>query len=139
MIEKLCTKCKTKKSEEEFSWRLGKRRSRCKRCELDDQKARYKKDPQKALKNTYAIRDRNRQFIWDFYSTHPCMDCGESDPIVLDLDHVRGQKVANVSQLVHNTRSLNAIKEEIAKCEVVCANCHRRRTAKQQDWFMGIT
>ena len=135
---KQCTKCEEKKPDEEFSWRLGKRRSRCKRCELEAQKARYKADPSKQLEVVNNIRKRNRQFIWNYYSQNPCVDCGENDPIVLELDHVRGEKKAGVSQLVHNTRSLAVIKTEIAKCDVVCANCHRRRTAKTQEWYTGM-
>jgi hypothetical protein len=85
-----------------------------------------------------ASRLRNRQYLWDYYLTHPCEDCGEDDPVVLELDHIRGEKVAGVSQLVHNTRSIATIQREIDKCEVVCANCHRRRTATSQDWYAGI-
>jgi len=61
---------------------------------------------------------------------HPCADCGESDIVVLEFDHQR-DKVADVSLLARDGYSLDKIKREIDKCEVVCANCHRRRTAKQ--------
>lgn len=88
---------------------------------------------------TYRIRDRNRQYLWDYYSTHPCVDCGETDPVVLEADHVRGVKKYNVGAMAHSTRSLRAIDEELAKCDVVCANCHRRRTAVQQGWYDGVT
>lgn len=94
--------------------------------------------PSPSLTKTYAIRDRNRQYVWNYYQSHPCVDCNESDPRVLELDHVRGKKVAGVSQLVHNTTSLKRIDEEIAKCEVVCANCHRIRTCDTQGWYSGI-
>jgi len=66
--------------------------------------------------------------VWDYKSTHPCVDCGESDPIVLDFDHVRDQKVAAVGRLVGSGAKLQRIVDEIAKCEVRCANCHRRVT-----------
>lgn len=59
----------------------------------------------------------------------PCADCGVSYPaVVMDFDHVRGTKEANVSQLVRRA-SWARIEAEIAKCEVVCANCHRLRSA----------
>ena len=56
-----------------------------------------------------------------------CMDCGETNPIVLDFDHLHNKKY-NVSRMIHDGFSWAAIKKEIAKCEVVCANCHRIRT-----------
>jgi hypothetical protein len=62
----------------------------------------------------------------------PCMDCGGSFPhYVMDLDHVRGVKRACVSRMVTAEQySLADIIAEIAKCDPVCANCHRERTHK---------
>lgn len=63
---------------------------------------------------------------------HPCMDCGEADPIVLEFDHKADSiKVESVTQMVMNNASWERITAEIEKCEVRCANCHRRRTAAQ--------
>lgn len=57
----------------------------------------------------------------------PCMDCGGSfPPECMDFDHVRGEKVINVGLLVEDTTGKREI--EIAKCDLVCANCHRIRT-----------
>jgi hypothetical protein len=56
-----------------------------------------------------------------------CADCGLTNPIVLDFDHLKDKKY-NVSRMIHDGFSWAAIKKEIAKCEVVCANCHRIRT-----------
>ena len=56
-----------------------------------------------------------------------CVDCGEDNHIVLDFDHLRDKKY-NISRMIHDGFSWAAIKKEIAKCEVVCANCHRVRT-----------
>lgn len=56
-----------------------------------------------------------------------CMDCGyHAHPESLDFDHVRGVKSFNMAQV--GTRKMSSILEEIAKCDVVCANCHRVRT-----------
>jgi hypothetical protein len=58
-----------------------------------------------------------------------CVDCGEKNPIVLEFDHRDpNQKIANVGKLRYG--STKQLKEELAKCDVVCANCHRKRTAK---------
>jgi hypothetical protein len=62
----------------------------------------------------------------------PCSDCGRSYPgFVMDLDHVRGEKSFSLSKAVQRAFSvtLDEIRAEIAKCDVVCANCHRIRTA----------
>lgn len=56
-----------------------------------------------------------------------CVDCGINNHIVLDFDHINDKKY-NVSQMVHDGFSWKAILKEIAKCQVVCANCHRLRT-----------
>lgn len=56
-----------------------------------------------------------------------CVDCGEKNHIVLDFDHLQNKKY-NISRMIHDGFSWEAIKKEIAKCEVVCANCHRIRT-----------
>jgi hypothetical protein len=61
----------------------------------------------------------------------PCTDCGHRFPTcVMDLDHVRGSKRFKVSEAVQlaYSASIDALQDEIAKCEVVCANCHRIRT-----------
>jgi hypothetical protein len=60
----------------------------------------------------------------------PCADCGVQYPAwVMDFDHIRGDKRFDVGTGVR--RSLAVLLEEIAKCEVVCANCHRERTHRR--------
>ena len=66
----------------------------------------------------------------DFLRGHPCTDCGETDPVVLEFDHVRGTKRFEISRGITD-RSFESLMLEMAKCEVVCANCHRRRTAQR--------
>ena len=68
------------------------------------------------------------QYIRGLKEANPCMDCKEYYPYyVMDFDHVRGTKHANVMELIP-TLSKKKIDEEIAKCEIVCSNCHRIRT-----------
>jgi hypothetical protein len=61
-----------------------------------------------------------------------CVDCGEKDAELLDFDHVRGSKRAALSVLTHEGYPAAILDAEIAKCEIVCANCHRRRTGMRQ-------
>jgi len=66
-------------------------------------------------------------FLFDFFRTHPCVDCGETDPVVLEFDR-RSDKAFSIAQGLRD-RSWPSLLKEMAKCDVVCANCHRRRTA----------
>ena len=70
-----------------------------------------------------------------YLATHPCIDCGESDPIVLEFDHRNpSEKKDEISHMVSTAAPLSSLEAEIEKCDVRCANCHRRKTAKQQNW-----
>ena len=77
----------------------------------------------------------NEGFVLDYLKAHPCMDCGETDPVVLEFDHVRGAKRNLVSTLAHQGYTLGTLVTEIEKCDVVCANCHRRRTAQRGNFY----
>lgn len=63
----------------------------------------------------------------------PCCDCGESYPYyVMDLDHRDpATKLFGFSRVQMARRPLDEVAAEIAKCDVVCANCHRKRTRAQ--------
>lgn len=74
-------------------------------------------------------RARNRQYVEQYLSTHPCVDCGLLNPLVMEFDHVKGKKRSDVSTLVREAAALPVLIAEIAKCVVRCANCHRMRTA----------
>lgn len=78
-------------------------------------------------------RDRNRRWAAEYLRSHPCVDCGETDIVVLEFDHVRGKK-KNLNLMIHGTYSIKTIQAEIDKCDVVCVNCHRVRTAVSQAW-----
>jgi len=85
----------------------------------------------RVAKNCRLYREQRRRTILEYLSTHPCTDCGEHDPTVLEFDHVRGQKRASVSRLRQNHASEESMLLEISKCEVRCVNCHRRKTFRQ--------
>ena len=70
------------------------------------------------------------QLLLDHFADHPCTDCGETDPLVLEFDHLRDKRFNIGTKLA--TFPWEVILEEIAKCDVVCANCHRRRTARRR-------
>ena len=76
-----------------------------------------------------AIRLERTRYLLEFFSEHHCVDCGESDPVVLEFDHLRDKSFATGAKLAQF--AWQTILDEIKKCEVVCANCHRRRTAQR--------
>lgn len=68
----------------------------------------------------------------NMYKDKPCADCSLSfEPLLMDFDHVRGDKVACISSMASGRYSLKAIVREIEKCDLVCAHCHRKRTARR--------
>ena len=81
-----------------------------------------------------AAAARLRKRVHAYLATHARVDCGERDPAVLDVDH-RRDKSANVGALVHLGAPWGAVAAEVEKCEVRCANCHRRRTAAEQSHY----
>ena len=64
----------------------------------------------------------------------PCRDCGGRFPrYVMDWDHVRGEKVSEVAKMRNSNAPIERILDEIAKCDLVCSNCHRIRTHTRED------
>ena len=90
----------------------------------------------------YKLRKRGELKIKviDYLTTHPCVMCGESDPVVLQFDHIDpSQKICSVSKMINDCRSWEQINNEITKCQVLCANCHLRKTNKQLNFWKQIT
>jgi len=80
-----------------------------------------------------------RKLVFEFLQTHPCVDCGEKDPIVLEFDHVNpSTKTQNISRMVIEGYSWKSIEKEIKKCQILCSNCHKRKTAREQNWYLNI-
>jgi 5-methylcytosine-specific restriction endonuclease McrA len=80
-----------------------------------------------AKKYSKIARDRIRAYITTHLKANPCVDCGETDAIVLEFDHVTS-KDFNISDAARKGVSMKKLRDEIAKCEVRCSNCHRRKT-----------
>lgn len=141
---KTCIECKNQRTLEDFSWKnkkLGLRHSRCRICHRLFCKKWYDSNKEKQLecvrKNNVRYKDRNREYIWEYLLKHPCVDCGETDPVILEFDHREPKhKSCNVSDFVRTKACLKRLITEIEKCDVRCANCHRRKTAKQLGWWI---
>lgn len=85
------------------------------------------------------LRRRNMDFVIDYLNKNPCIDCGECDFRVLEFDHkLPADKVGNICDMSRKGYSIEKIKIEIEKCCVRCANCHRRKTSIDFNWYVGV-
>lgn len=120
MKKRLCTKCKKEEPRD-------KKHSYCKKCHSLYMANYYKMNPSKAL----APRIKRKQIIKDIKNKAkdiPCADCGiKYPPYVMDFDH-QEDKEYEIASLSSRFISIEKVLAEIAKCDVVCANCHRKRT-----------
>lgn len=138
-MKRECTRCKKEKSLEDFRFRnktKGTRQSWCKECMSKWEKNIWKTSKQRRSSNAKKAalrRKRNVDFVIDYLKDKKCLDCGEDDIVVLEFDHISDKKF-EISYATRATYSLEKIKQEIDKCDIVCANCHKRRTAKQFNW-----
>ena len=76
------------------------------------------------------MRDEKRKQYLRYLAGHPCADCGEPDPVVLEADHM-GQKAHSISRLLNGNSTWAFLLKELKGCEIRCANCHRKRRARQ--------
>jgi hypothetical protein len=133
---KRCCTCKQIKPLTEFNLlRKAKdgRQHSCRECNKAYHYANWDRHMAQIKARTKRLREEARAFVVEYLRAHPCVDCGETDIVVLEFDHLRDKR-ANVSYLIQ-TAEIRRIKEEIDKCEVVCANCHRRRTSQRGGWY----
>jgi hypothetical protein len=128
-----CIVCGEFKNESEFGWRNTEKKllqSVCTPCRRAQMKTRYENHPEnvKLINMTSRVKARSeaQKFVADYLIAHPCVDCGESDPVVLTFDHNNGNNKMNVADMVSQGYSLKAGQEEVNKCVIRCFNCHMR-------------
>lgn len=133
-MERRCARCFKVKPLSDFSGPSGRSQKidcYCRPCRASYHREHYERNKARYIRQA---GERNRreiewrmQFLLDFLAEHPCVDCGETDPVVLEFDHLE-KKSFMVSQGLRYM-AWEKVLREISKCEVVCANCHKRRTA----------
>jgi hypothetical protein len=100
----------------------------CIPCQREYRRTHYRANREVYLQRKRE-RDRRIRELAEKAKAKPCADCGiQYAPWQTDFDHVQGNKVMRVADLVRRKVSIRKLKAEIAKCDVVCANCHRNRT-----------
>ena len=141
---KRCCVCDVVKPLTEFHRKSAARdglQSQCRACNIEAAKEFHADNVEHCRARIKAwmrkVDLENKRRVFEYLVAHPCVDCGERDPVVLEFDHLR-DKVAGVAQLLHAHVKWPIVEAEIAKCEVRCANCHRRRTAIGNRWFRTL-
>jgi hypothetical protein len=141
-VVRTCARCGLAKPFDEFPIKdktSGTLRSYCRPCYREYGKEHYRSnlDYYKAKANIARTRDRsgNRAIVDAFLAAHPCIDCGESDPVVPDFDHVDPTLKLEAVGRIQHSGGRGRLLIDIGKCVVRCGNCHRRRTARQFGWY----
>ena len=137
LVSKRCTRCGTSKPASHFSRRRASKdglQPCCKAGQASMDRRLYRSSPQRR-DSIRAANERRRvrqtQRLHDLKAARGCADCGETDPVVLEFDHVDpSTKVGDIAAMAAG--SWAAVIAEVRKCEVVCANCHRRRTCARR-------
>ena len=136
MRVKWCNKCSQHKTVDKFAKRGKGYQSWCKACTAVHNKLFRANNP-KYVKRKAELQNKRRmnlqEKVWDYLREHPCIDCGEKDIVVLEFDHLENKEFV-ISDAMRKGFAWTRIKKEIDKCEVRCANCHRRKTARENNW-----
>ncbi len=143
MVKKICSGCGQERDiETDFSWKnkaKGTHQRWCKSCQAQANRQHYQNNKHiyldRALTRNSLVNTQNKQRLYTYLSSHPCVDCGQTDIRVLEFDHVHGNKFANITKLLKNAVPWKTIEAEIAKCEVRCVNCHRIKTLERGNWW----
>jgi Zn finger protein HypA/HybF involved in hydrogenase expression len=139
-----CRVCGETKSLDDFPFRSQARQTRrwiCLACQREYARAWYERNRERhtarVAANNARYRAEARAQIRLARANVSCIDCGETNPLVLDFDHLRDKK-SDLNSLGTAGASAETIDAELAKCVVRCVNCHRRKTAKERGWFKTL-
>ena len=140
-MDKRCGRCRTTKPAEEFGF---KNRARgwlqpwCRGCERTYKAAWYLRHRTMQMERVKvqraALKVENRIRLLAYLGEHPCVDCGQTNLVVLEFDHVRDKRW-NITYMVSAGFPWSTIETEISNCQVRCANCHRIKTAHERGYY----
>lgn len=134
MESKACSKCGEIKPLLDYprkSNRKDGRGSACNQCHRLYTRRHYAENREYYKNKAHNTTKKVRAFLDSLKSSTPCKDCGESYPaIVMDFDHLR-DKDFDLSSVSSSGVGFAKVKAEIKKCDIVCSNCHRLRTAER--------
>ncbi len=127
MEVKCCTRCSEIKSHGEFAWKNKSNKllsSECKECHRKLRKQYYEKNKTIEIRRLKKARKNKKEWFRNYKKKLECEKCGENRPATIQFHHLFDNKEGEISKMVAKGFSEKRIIEEIAKCEVLCANCH---------------
>lgn len=133
---KTCGMCKIEKSKSEFTIKnreKGTLQSHCKPCKKAYNVTNYSENKVKRISQKDAKRIEYRIEFYEYLKTLSCIDCGNDDFRVLEFDHLSDKSYTIANRV--GAAPLSTLMKEIDKCEPVCANCHKIRTAERGDFY----
>jgi hypothetical protein len=144
-VVKSCAGCAEIKAENEFNARSRSTdglQPYCRDCQRQYYGRHYAANRaayvQKQRSRCERLREVNCEELRVYLLAHPCVDCHEADPLVLEFDHRdRTEKSRNVTDMLIDYE-WSIIVRKIEKCDVRCANCHRRRTIRELGWTTRV-
>ena len=87
----------------------------------------YAENSKSEIAHVKRRKDEIRKWFWEYKKSLKCSKCSEAHPAIIDFHHKKDkEKEMAISYMVANGFSIKKIKEELNKCQVVCANCHRK-------------
>lgn len=134
-MSKSCSTCRELKPYNKFHRNKSRKdgySSQCKDCKKYTQHKWYKNNKDKIIIGRKKSVQRAKDFIQKKLLISSCVDCGEQDWVVLEFDHLHDKR-KSISKMMLEGFGVATIEEEIAKCDIVCANCHRRRTYQREN------
>jgi len=133
MITKICNKCGIEKSVEEFAKKKPKKEGWsnvyyiCRKCHAESCRTYFNKNYDYHYNTMVKRRAAISKWFKEFRLTLKCEECGENHPACIDFHHKDGSKKRdNICSMVLKGFSKESIIREIQKCQILCANCHRK-------------
>jgi len=134
---KICSHCEITKEDTEFNKKRKGLQPFCKLCQRERSRQQYEENKEHQKKNIYAARKVRRKLLHEHLLElfkFGCLDCGITDPEVLEWDH-RENKKYDISKMIVDGFSIERVDKELENCDLVCANCHRKRTYKRNKCY----
>jgi len=143
--EKVCSRCKKNKSFDDFHRRKSQNAGKglytwCKECHAEYQKQAREPKKKESNKRIFELKKIRRLEIEKAIVKHlkitPCKECGETNILVLEFDHREPkEKKFCISHALQQVPSLLRLQIEISKCDILCSNCHKIKTALDNNNF----